>query len=102
MNPNATVDYKNADLTIIVDVVKDTACCSVVPKFFHYKRYNLGELANAVKAKLQPGPVDKQEPGTGAETSSCDLQTEPNADPKAEPEVELPDNNSQQNVVSVT
>jgi len=88
MNPNATVDYKNPDLTIIVDVVKDTACCSVVPKFFHFKKYNLGELANAAKAKLQPAPDVKVEPGNGAEDSSCDLKVEPKPDPEEAIETE--------------
>jgi hypothetical protein len=37
MSPTASVDYKNADLSIIVDVIKDTACCSVVPKFYHFR-----------------------------------------------------------------
>ena len=46
MNPNAVVDYKNPDLSIMVDIIKDIFCCSVVPKFYHYKKYNLGELAN--------------------------------------------------------
>ena len=97
MNPNATVDYKNADLTVIVDVVKDTACCSVVPKFFHYKRYNFGEVANAAKAKLQPEPADK-EAENGAESSGCD----PKADPKEEPEQKEPEDILQRNEVTVT
>ena len=94
MNPNAVVDYKNADLTVIVDVVKDTACCSVVPKFFHFKRYNLGELANAAKAKLEPEPAEKQPPANGAENSSCEqepdpkeAQEEPGAEQEEKPEV---------------
>ena len=51
MNLNATVDYKNPLLTIIVDIIKDNACCSVLPKFFQYKKYNLGELANLSKQR---------------------------------------------------
>ena len=55
MNPNAVVDYKNADLCIMVDIIKDVACCSVVPKFYHFKKYNLGELANFTNRQTERG-----------------------------------------------
>ncbi len=37
MNPNAVVDFKNADLCVMVDIIKDIFCVGVVPKFFQVR-----------------------------------------------------------------
>ena len=45
LNPKASVEYKNPDLVIIVEVMKGNCCLGVLPDYFSYKKYNLVELA---------------------------------------------------------
>ena len=46
--PNAKVEYKNPDLAIIFEVMKNHCCLSVLPNYYGYKKYNLIELAGAI------------------------------------------------------
>lgn len=39
------VDLKNAELAVIIEVIKGKCCLSVVEEYFKYKKYNLIELA---------------------------------------------------------
>ena len=88
MNPNAVVDYKNPDLSIMVDIIKDITCCSVVPKFYQYRKYNLGELANfhnKLKEAAATADNDTTENGKSAvATVDKSEETIPNSDSKGE------------------
>ncbi|XP_054733266.1 THUMP domain-containing protein 1 homolog [Anastrepha obliqua] len=46
-NMDNRVDLKNAEKTIVVEVIKGLCCLSVVDGYLKYKKYNLIELANA-------------------------------------------------------
>jgi len=45
------VDFKTPDIVVSIDIIKDVACCSVLSRYFQYKKYNPGELANLVLKK---------------------------------------------------
>ena len=44
--PNAKVSYKDPDLAIVFEVMKNHCCLSVLPHYYDYKKYNLIELVS--------------------------------------------------------
>lgn len=51
VNDSAKVDFKNPDFTIMVEVMKGNCCLGVLPKYAHYRKYNLIELASSSNKK---------------------------------------------------
>lgn len=49
-NPLHRADMKQPDLAVVVEVIRNICLMSVVPKYFHFKKYNLIEVA---KPKVQ-------------------------------------------------
>lgn len=52
-NPLHRADMKQPELVIIVEVIRNICCMSVVPKYFHYRKYNLLEVAKSKDSACQ-------------------------------------------------
>ena len=52
--PNAKVSYKNPDLAIVFEVMKNHCCLSVLPQYYDYKKYNLIELVSEKTSSSTP------------------------------------------------
>lgn len=50
-------DMKQADLTVIVEVIRNICCMAVVPKYYYYRKYNLLEVAKINASAPQKEPV---------------------------------------------
>ena len=57
--PNAKVDYKAPDLSIVFEIMKSHCCLSVLPNYYKYKKYNIIELANTVPETVMEEDVSK-------------------------------------------
>lgn len=88
-NPLHRADMKQPDLTIIVEVIKNICCMAVVPKYYHYRKYNLLEVA-----KLRCSN-SKIEDSISSESISCSSakSSDPTevAELKVEPELKSED-----------
>lgn len=54
---------KQPELVIIVEIIRNICCMSVVPKYFHYRKYNLLEVA-----KLRDSACQKESISISMET----------------------------------
>lgn len=70
------VDLKNAELTVIVEVIKGLCCLAVLPDYFQLKKFNLAELVGQTEKK----DGNKKEESEGAnEEAAADAKTETNS-----------------------
>lgn len=60
--PEASVDLKHAAAAINVDVIKTTACVSVLPRWREYGAYNVRALAGEEPPPPGPGKAKPEEP----------------------------------------
>ena len=65
LSPNAKVEYKNPDLAIIFEIMKSHCCLSVLPQYYKYKKYNLGELACPSVPVLKTNVKSEQDTAVG-------------------------------------
>ncbi|KAJ1529722.1 hypothetical protein ONE63_006475 [Megalurothrips usitatus] len=52
-NPLHRADMKQPDLAVIVEVIRNICCMSVVPKYYHYRKYNLIEVAKIKESSIK-------------------------------------------------
>ncbi|XP_023345775.1 THUMP domain-containing protein 1 [Eurytemora carolleeae] len=45
LNPAAKVEFKDPDICIIIEIIRNVCCVGVVRNFYKYKKYNLVEIA---------------------------------------------------------
>lgn len=65
-NVHHKVDLKNAECSVIVEILKGICCLSVLPNYLKWKKYNISELILG-KPAVQP---DKKDNGTEVDVSS--------------------------------
>lgn len=58
-NINHTVDLKNPAKTVIVEIIRNVCCLSVVNNFFGFRKYNLIELCHDVKSTDNTDEVNR-------------------------------------------
>lgn len=81
-------DMKTPDLCVIVEVIRNICCMAVVPKYFHYRKYNLLEVAkiNAPASQkdqeqgLKSNLVDKNVSDCESKTNVLETLTDPPVD----------------------
>ncbi|XP_055843640.1 THUMP domain-containing protein 1 homolog [Episyrphus balteatus] len=97
-NMNNKVDLKNAELAVIVEIIKGKCCLSVVEGYFKYKKYNLIELASSrtdekkTEEKEAEGDVENREKND--DKKSLDDKEAPNDE---EPSPKKPKTEEEQN-----
>ena len=65
INPSSKVEYNTPDMVVLVEILRTTACMSVVRDFYKYRQYNLHEV---VKEKSDEKEVVANATSTGKET----------------------------------
>lgn len=64
-----SVDLKNAELTVVIEVIRSICCIGVVPNYAKLRKYNLVEICStADKKKVVEGTVDKSVDQTSVTT----------------------------------
>ena len=71
INPSSKVEYNTPDMVVLVEILRTTACMSVVRDFYKYRQYNLHEV---VKEKSDEKEVVANATSTGKETDLPSLK----------------------------
>ncbi|KAK3908418.1 THUMP domain-containing protein 1 [Frankliniella fusca] len=79
-NPLHRADMKQPELTVIVEVIRNVCCMAVVPKYFHYRKYNLLEVAKSKTA---------QDPNPESSITGENISVEPTSSPGVQSELDL-------------
>lgn len=88
LNPENKVDLNNPQYTIVVEIIKNVCCLSVVRDYVLFRKYNLQEVVKSTKEDKQQNPsslTEEQnskvvEPETKEEKSSEVNQEKKNQD----------------------
>jgi len=51
LNEECTVEFKNPDIVVVVEVIRNICCVGVCRNFYQHKKYNLVEMAKTDEAK---------------------------------------------------
>jgi len=81
MNALSCVEFKDPDVVINVDVIRNICCISIVKDFYKFKKYNLQEVASAqddVSSK-QENKTETHEINSDTQISSAENHTKGNA-----------------------
>lgn len=73
------VDLKNAELSVVVEVIKGLCCLTVLPDYYELKKYNLVELGIAMDDKAKTDAEQIEQKGNGiidVQLESNDVSTE--------------------------
>lgn len=90
-NVQHKVDLKNAELSVVVEIIKGLCCLTVLPDYNELKKFNLVELGiakedkpkiDAVKEDMDDGdwkkkPSEKTEPTLKSSEASTEADQEP-------------------------
>lgn len=60
------VDLKNAELTVVVEVIKGLCCLAILPDYNKLRKFNLAELVGPTEKKDET-PCEKNQDGNGAD-----------------------------------
>lgn len=82
LNPENKVDLSNPEFTIVVEVIKNICCLSVVKDYVMFRKYNLQEV---VKSSKEDRPEDSSKVSPDASVESDKSATE-KVENKDEPE----------------
>lgn len=63
-NPANRVDLTQPELSVLVEIIRNMCCISVLPDYYHFKKYNLLEIAGI---KEGAGSSNAAEGGDSAE-----------------------------------
>lgn len=79
------VDLKNAELTVVVEVIRGLCCLAVLPDYIKLKKFNLAELVGPVEKKddnkMDETTDEKQQEANGSDVV-VKVETEANNDHK--------------------
>jgi len=84
LNPENKVDLNNPQYTIVVEIIKNVCCLSVVRDYVLFRKYNLQEVVKSNKDDTQQNPSSLTEeqnsnvvkPETEEEKSSKEVKEE--------------------------
>ncbi|XP_073399154.1 THUMP domain-containing protein 1-like [Dendrobates tinctorius] len=57
MNPDNKVDLTNPEFTIVVEIIRNVCCLSVVRDYTLFRKYNLQEVIKSTKAEKPQEPA---------------------------------------------
>ncbi|XP_075422109.1 THUMP domain-containing protein 1 isoform X1 [Ascaphus truei] len=86
-NPENKVDLTNPEYTIIVEIIKNVCCLSVVKDYILFRKYNLQEVVKSVAEEEPVRPVGERKEEKHEETK--DDPSAANAMGGKEPDIEL-------------
>ncbi|XP_009323108.1 PREDICTED: THUMP domain-containing protein 1 [Pygoscelis adeliae] len=94
LNPENKVDLNNPQYTIVVEIIKNVCCLSVVRDYVLFRKYNLQEVVKSSKEDAQQNPSSLTEdqnlkvvkPETEEEKSSKEVKQENKNQGEIEPE----------------
>ncbi|XP_063170698.1 THUMP domain-containing protein 1 [Candoia aspera] len=91
LNPENKVDLSNPEYTIVVEIIKNICCLSVVKDYILFRKYNLQEVVKS-KTEGQPGAsrASQEDGSPGAKASEA--QREDQSERKDETETTSNDN----------
>lgn len=89
-NVQHKVDLKNAQLTVVVEIIKGLCLLGILPDYFQLKKFNLSELVEPSEKKKEQGEtVEEAEEPEAAEAVKAEEEAKDSKDEKpaeAEPE----------------
>ncbi|XP_063284953.1 THUMP domain-containing protein 1 [Pelobates fuscus] len=75
-NPENKVDLNNPEYTIVVEIIKNICCLSVVKDYILFRKYNLQEVVKSNKEETSPNPAttatEKNDEETKEEPKTAD------------------------------
>ncbi|CAH2307174.1 THUMP domain-containing 1 [Pelobates cultripes] len=75
-NPENKVDLNNPEYTIVVEIIKNICCLSVVKDYILFRKYNLQEVVKSNKEETSPNPAttatEKNDDKTKEEPKTAD------------------------------
>ncbi|XP_054849549.1 THUMP domain-containing protein 1 [Eublepharis macularius] len=77
LNPENKVDLGNPEFTIVVEIIKNICCLSVVKDYVLFRKYNLQEVVKGSQGEGQPGApkVLPEVAGLAEETTEGNIET---------------------------
>lgn len=61
LNPENKVDLNNPQYTVVVEIIKNVCCLSVVRDYVLFRKYNLQEVVKSNKDDTQQNPSNVSE-----------------------------------------